>query len=79
MKLFIVLILISFAVLTDAQQYFVRGNVYGNNNEPLSFANIRAANSTLGTSSNKEGKYELQLGKGEYILICSFLGYASDS
>ncbi|MGE5846130.1 MAG: DUF5686 family protein [Ignavibacteria bacterium] len=79
MKLFIVLILISSAVFTDAQQYFVRGNVYGNNNEPLSFANIRAANSTLGTSSNKEGKYELRLGKGEYILICSFLGYASDS
>ena len=77
MKFFILLALISHGIF--AQEYFIRGKVYENNNEPLGFANIRVANSTAGTSTNKEGKYELRLEKGNYILICSFIGYSSDT
>jgi len=79
MKHFIFLIFISSAILSNAQQFFIRGKVSGNNDEPLSYANIRVVNSALGTSSNKEGKYELRLGKGRYILISSFIGYSSDT
>ncbi|MCO6473539.1 MAG: carboxypeptidase-like regulatory domain-containing protein, partial [Melioribacteraceae bacterium] len=41
----------------------------------LSYANIRVQNSTLGTSANINGEYELKLQPGTYKLIASFIGY----
>ena len=45
----------------------------------LSFANIRAAESTLGTAANKDGQFNLKLKKGSYKLIASYIGYISDT
>jgi hypothetical protein len=75
----LILFIFIFSGICNAQQYFVCGTVYGNTGKPLAFANIRAANSALGTSSNKEGKYELKLEKGTCILISSYIGYSSDT
>ena len=48
-------------------------------NDPLYFANIRVLNTSLGTSSNRNGDYELKLKKGTYRLTVSYIGYISDT
>ena len=64
----------------EAQQYSVSGKVIDKTtNDLLYFANIRVLNSSLGTTSNRNGDYELKLKKGEYRLSVSFIGYISDT
>lgn len=63
-----------------AQTYSIRGNIFdGNSKLALSYANIRVAGTTKGTSSNSEGDFELKLEAGNYKLIASYLGYVSDT
>ena len=47
--------------------------------QPLSFANIRVANSTLGSAANVAGEYEIKMQSGNYKLIASYIGYYSDT
>jgi hypothetical protein len=44
---------------------------------PLGYTNIRVSNSTMGTSSNLEGEYEIKLQAGNYRLVASYIGYKS--
>jgi len=46
---------------------------------PLSYANVRILNSSLGTASNIEGKYEIKLPAGNYKFITSYIGYKTDT
>lgn len=46
---------------------------------PLIYANIRTADHSIGTASNKEGKFEIKIKKGSHVIITSFLGYVSDT
>ena len=63
-----------------SQQFTVRGRVTDQQKlSALSFANIRVAKTTLGTSANVNGEYELKLTAGVYNLIASFIGYNSDT
>src|SRR4030065_1647088 len=63
------------------QSYFnINGLVIEDNfNTSLSFANIRVAESALGTATNKDGQFSLKLKKGSYKLIASYIGYISDT
>ncbi|WP_353777011.1 TonB-dependent receptor [Winogradskyella sp. 3972H.M.0a.05] len=60
-----------------AQTGKVAGNVIDGdyNNEPLAFANILVKGTTTGTTSDFDGKYELELDPGTYTLVFSFVGY----
>ena len=60
-----------------AQKGTVAGNVIDGdyNNEPLAFANIIVKGTTIGTTSDFDGKYKLDLDEGTYTLIFSFVGY----
>ena len=63
-----------------AQQFSVTGKVVDKQTgEYLSFATVRVLNSSQGTSTNKQGGYELKLKKGNYTLTVSFLGYYTDT
>jgi hypothetical protein len=74
------LILFTFDVIVEAQQFSVSGSISDKGtNERLYFANIRVLNSSLGTSSNRNGDYELKLQKGIYRLSVSYIGYISDT
>ncbi|MGM0579334.1 MAG: DUF5686 and carboxypeptidase regulatory-like domain-containing protein [Bacteroidota bacterium] len=53
----------------------VRGVVYGDDGEALSFATIYVHETGSGTSTNQEGYYELQLKEGDYTLQFKFVGY----
>ncbi|MCA0131047.1 TonB-dependent receptor [Winogradskyella alexanderae] len=47
----------------------------GEFNEPMAFANILVKGTTTGTTSDFDGKYELELDEGTYTLVFSFVGY----
>lgn len=44
-------------------------------NEPLPFASVYVKNSTRGTVTNLKGAFELELEKGNYTIVYSFVGY----
>ncbi len=75
------ILLIAFVLSNElfAQQYLIEGYVLGIKDNSLSFANVRVAGTTLGTSANSEGKYQLRLKAGRYKLISSYIGYNSDT
>ncbi len=75
-----ILFICSINFLCYAQQYFIHGKVTDKNTgSSLSYTNIRVMNSTIGTSSNKNGEYEIRLNRGNYKLIASYIGYNSDT
>ncbi len=44
---------------------------------PLQFANVSIPGTTIGTSTDLEGKYEISVRPGTYTLVASFIGYNS--
>ncbi|MEH6537052.1 MAG: TonB-dependent receptor [Psychroserpens sp.] len=71
--LLIVLFTIGFA---NAQKGTVAGNVIdGEFVEPMAFANILVKGTTTGTTSDFDGKFQLELEPGTYTLVFSFVGY----
>lgn len=79
MKYFFLSLILFAGVTINAQQVVIKGNVSDENDNPLAFTNIRVAGTSLGTTANKEGQYELKLNPGKYILIASYIGYISDT
>lgn len=45
------------------------------NNEPMAFANVLVKGTTTGTTSDFDGKYQLNLDPGTYTIIFSYVGY----
>lgn len=45
------------------------------NNEPLPFANVQIKGTTVGTTTDENGKYTLNVEPGNHIVQLSFLGY----
>lgn len=76
--LFVFFLLISSSALVSAQTGKVSGTVIdGEFTEPMAFANVLVKGTTTGTTSDFDGKYELELDEGTYTLIFSFVGYDS--
>lgn len=74
------LFIISLSIQLFGQQLIIKGKITdAQTNHPLSFANIRVESTTLGTSANSEGIFELKIPDGNYKLIASFIGYYSDT
>ncbi len=75
------LFLLFFFFISVSISYSQTGTVAGNvidgdyNNEPLAFANIIVKGTAIGTTSDFDGKYVLELEEGTYTLIFSFVGY----
>lgn len=49
----------------------------GEYNEPMAFANVLIKNTTTGTTSDFDGKYQLEVSEGNYTIIFSYIGYQS--
>jgi hypothetical protein len=63
-----------------SQKISVTGKVFDSvTNKGLPFANIRIENNNTGTAANKEGYFRLNVGKGSYNIIASYVGYVSDT
>jgi len=76
-KIYSLLIICFFTLsFSYAQTGKVTGNVIdGEFVDPMAFANILVKGTTTGTTSDFDGKYELNLQEGTYTLIFSFVGY----
>ena len=67
------LLLITF---NSFRQFGITGTVIdGDFNEPLPFANILVKETGDGVTSDFDGKYSIELPKGSYTLVFSFVGY----
>ncbi len=53
----------------------VYGTITGENDEALPFATIYISGTTIGTTSNLEGKYAFELSEGSYQLVFQYVGY----
>ncbi|WP_298493313.1 TonB-dependent receptor [uncultured Algibacter sp.] len=78
-NIYIVLTLIFGSILNLSAQGTLAGNILDGeyNNEPMAFANVLVKGTTIGTTSDFDGKYQLSLDEGTYTIIFSFVGYES--
>lgn len=74
-RFFIILFFITF--FSFAQNATLSGVIYDKeaNNEPLPFANVYLKNTSVGVTTDLEGKFELNIKSGTYTLVVEFLGY----
>ena len=76
----IFLIVILASTIITAQQFSLEGKVIDViTHTPLPYASIRIVRSTIGTSANKDGIYELKINKGIYKIAASYIGYNTDT
>ena len=72
------LLLLSFLCFPFLLQAQISGTVTDINGSPLPFVNIYVQNTTLGTTSNAEGNYRLNISQlGNYAITFQFLGFAT--
>ena len=75
------IILITFLVLGQLINAQSKGTLKGTltdkeaNNDPLPFANVLIKGTTIGTTTDFDGKYSLEVPAGSQIVMFSFLGY----
>ncbi|SDS43306.1 iron complex outermembrane recepter protein [Polaribacter sp. KT25b] len=63
------------SILANAQTFTLKGKVVDENNESLPGATILVKENNQGTSTDFNGKFQLNLIKGEYTIKVSFIGY----
>ncbi|HKO78949.1 MAG TPA: carboxypeptidase-like regulatory domain-containing protein, partial [Chitinophagaceae bacterium] len=57
-------------------QFTVSGKIIdAESKEPLNSASVYCQNTTIGTTTNKQGEFSLQLKSGGYELVISYTGY----
>jgi len=83
MKKLLIVLLCSFIAVSSFSQstnFYLSGTVINKEtNQPLSGASVFAQNTTIGTVTNAEGKFSLQLPAGGYDLVVTFTGFATES
>ncbi|MDP3314019.1 DUF5686 and carboxypeptidase regulatory-like domain-containing protein [Lutibacter sp.] len=76
MKKSIILILLCLTFIKLSAQ--IRGNVTNSKNEPLPYVSVYLEKTTIGTTTNEEGLFELPISKiGKYTIVFQFLGFQS--
>jgi hypothetical protein len=65
---------------TTAQEAVVFGTIQGTDHVPLQFVNMAVKGTATGTTTTKEGRFEMQIPAGrEVVILLSYIGYESDS
>jgi hypothetical protein len=74
-RILVLFSLLFFSLLTNAQ-FSVSGKIVDSvTKEPMAGASVYCQNTTIGTTTNKDGQFSLSLKSGGYELIVSFTGY----
>ena len=66
------------SILVNAQTFTLKGKVVDENNESLSGATILVKETNKGTATDFDGKFNVNLPKGEYTIQVSFIGYKTN-
>lgn len=76
MKKITSLLFLLISITTFAQ---IKGTVTDNKGKPIAFANIYVKDTYTSTTTNEQGKYELNIKTpGTYIILYQYLGYKTD-
>ena len=74
-----ILALVAFSSLGSSEafaQFSLKGRVVDAETlEPLLFATVFISNSSIGTSTNKKGEFELSIPEGNHELVISYIGF----
>ena len=73
----LLLLLISFISCTCIFASNIHGTVTDEKGEALSFVSIYIQGTSIGTTTNIDGKYSLKLDSGTYKLVFQYIGYES--
>lgn len=74
-KYLLFFLLIGFVSPASAQVYQLTGRVTDKENKPLGFTAVYIRNSTYGTVSNEQGRYQFKLTPGDYTIVYRHTGY----
>ncbi|UII74501.1 TonB-dependent receptor [Flagellimonas sp. HMM57] len=66
-----------FAIMIGTAQTAIKGTVKDSQGNPVPLANIKVLNSDLGTATDKDGIFSLELAASSNTLIVSAIGYAT--
>ena len=79
-SLFLIVIMLIVSDLAFSQTYEVSGIVAElNTGKPLEYVTVKVADTALGTTADKDGKYFIRLNPGGHKLIFSYIGYFTDT
>ena len=73
--LFPLIVLTALSFKASAQQFVLSGRITDQKNAPIGFVSVYIRNSTYGTTSNEDGRYQFKLSAGSYDVIYRFVGY----
>lgn len=73
----ILFLLLAFCSLTLVAQKTIRGKVITSKNLPLIGASVYINSTSIGTTTNDEGEFELIVKNGKYDLIASYIGFTT--
>jgi len=79
MKKITIFLFLFVSMLANSQSFTISGKVNNQNNEPLAGASVFIKSAKKGTSSDFDGKFQINLTKGSYTIEARFIGYASAS
>ncbi|MFH4963420.1 TonB-dependent receptor [Gaetbulibacter sp. M235] len=80
MKHFITSMLMFLGIFTlNAQNGFLTGKITDNEGEPLSGASVYVAENGIGTTTDLDGTYKLELPVGNHAVKISYVGYSPSS
>lgn len=75
----ILLFFSAFTISNAQQKSILAGTILDEDKNPLPYANIIVEGTSVGTSSNKDGKFEIKnLFEGQYSIIVSLVGYETE-
>ena len=75
-KFHLIYLLLLIPLALTGQRYISGQIIDAEDNQPLPYTTVFISNTTLGTSTDNEGNYRLQIpGEGSYQLTVSFVGY----
>ncbi|WP_299135633.1 carboxypeptidase-like regulatory domain-containing protein [uncultured Tenacibaculum sp.] len=75
MRIGIFVFIVLFFTANSFSQSIIKGKVTTLKNEPLEGASVYLNNTTIGTTTNEKGEFQLKNHKGNYELIVSFIGF----
>ncbi|MBU1718556.1 MAG: DUF5686 and carboxypeptidase regulatory-like domain-containing protein, partial [Bacteroidetes bacterium] len=76
---FIIVAMILSMPTREAFAQSVVGYVYSSDNTPIPYANVYVKYTTLGTTTDENGRYHLKLDEGDYEIVVGMMGFQEKS
>lgn len=76
-KSFLTIVFLSCCFIYASAQWKISGTIKDSNGNPIPFSSVYIKNTSLATSANADGQFNLPVAKGSYTLIFKAMGYKS--